>query len=155
MAGVTARWPRSRPEYRPARSGLDFAHRRPRNNESTPLVHGDMMYLTGPSNNAWAVDLLTGRKSGAIRTTRPQDWACAAAPVNRGFAMLGDRLFKVNIQSTLVALDAKTGKVLWETTVDDYKKGYHVDRRATHCQRHGRHRHRRRGVGNSRLHRRL
>jgi len=38
--------------------------------------------------------------------------------------MLGDRLFKVNIQSTLVALEAKSGKVVWETTIDDYKKGY-------------------------------
>ena len=34
----------------------------PGNNETTPLVVGDMMYLTGPSNNAWAIDLLTGRK---------------------------------------------------------------------------------------------
>ena len=34
----------------------------PGNNETTPLVNGDMMYLTGPSNNAWAVDLLTGKK---------------------------------------------------------------------------------------------
>ena len=38
--------------------------------------------------------------------------------------MLGDRLFKVNVQSTLVALEAKSGKVLWNTVIDDYKKGY-------------------------------
>src|ERR1700733_1808172 len=34
----------------------------PGNNETTPLVVGDMMYITGPSNNAWAVDLLTAKK---------------------------------------------------------------------------------------------
>ena len=48
---------------------------------------------------------------------------CCGQP-NRGFAALGDRLFKVNYEGTLVALDAKTGDALWETTLADYKKGY-------------------------------
>ena len=54
----------------------------------------------------------------------PTGLGLCCGPVNRGFAMLGDRLFKMNVQATLVALDVKTGTVLWETTVDDYKKGY-------------------------------
>jgi alcohol dehydrogenase (cytochrome c) len=94
------------------------------NNETTPLVVGDMMYITGPSNNAWAVDLNTGRKVWSYSAYVPSGLGLCCGPVNRGFAILGDRLFKVNIQSTLVALEAKSGKVLWETTVDDYKKGY-------------------------------
>lgn len=96
----------------------------PGNNETTPLVVGDMMYLTGPSNNAWAVDLLTGRKVWSYSEYVPSGLGLCCGTVNRGFAMLGDKLFKVNIQSTLVALNAKTGKVIWETTIDDYKKGY-------------------------------
>src|SRR5207247_1216872 len=44
--------------------------------------------------------------------------------VNRGFAVHGDKLFRVTIEGTLVALDAKSGTVLWETTLADYKKGY-------------------------------
>ena len=82
------------------------------------------MYITGPSNNAWAVDLNTGRKVWSYSAYVPSGLGLCCGPVNRGFAILGDRLFKVNIQSTLVALEAKSGKVLWETTVDDYKKGY-------------------------------
>src|SRR5204863_2968136 len=31
-------------------------------NETTPIVNGDMMFITGPSNNAWAIDLNTGKK---------------------------------------------------------------------------------------------
>jgi alcohol dehydrogenase (cytochrome c) len=96
----------------------------PGNNETTPLVSGDMMYITGPSNNAWAVDLLTGRKVWSYSDYVPSGLGLCCGTVNRGFAMLGDKLFKVNIQSTLVALEAKTGKVLWETMIDDYKKGY-------------------------------
>ncbi|HWB83449.1 MAG TPA: PQQ-dependent dehydrogenase, methanol/ethanol family [Bryobacteraceae bacterium] len=93
-------------------------------NETTPIVLDDMMYLTGPSNAAWAVDLLTGRKVWSYSKDAPLGLGLCCGQVNRGFAILGDRLFKVNIQSTLVALDRKSGKVLWETTVDDYKKGY-------------------------------
>jgi alcohol dehydrogenase (cytochrome c) len=44
--------------------------------------------------------------------------------VNRGFAILGNRLFKVNIEDTLVALDIATGKPLWEKVLGDYRKGY-------------------------------
>ncbi len=96
----------------------------PGNNETTPLIYGDMMYLTGPSNNAWAVDLVTGKKVWSYSDYVPSGLGLCCGTVNRGFAMLGDRLFKVNIQSTLVSLEAKSGKVLWETTIDDYKKGY-------------------------------
>jgi alcohol dehydrogenase (cytochrome c) len=94
------------------------------NNETTPLVLGDMMYVTGPSNNAWAIDLLTGKKVWSYSEYVPSGLGLCCGPVNRGFATLGDRLFKVNLQSTLVAIEAKSGKVMWETTIDDYKKGY-------------------------------
>jgi alcohol dehydrogenase (cytochrome c) len=96
----------------------------PGRNETTPLIVGEMMYLTGPSNNAWAVDLLSGRKVWSYSSYVPPGLGLCCGTMNRGFAMLGDRLFKVNIQSTLVALEAKSGKVLWETTIDDYRKGY-------------------------------
>ena len=43
---------------------------------------------------------------------------------NRGFAALGDRLFKLNIEATLVALDARSGAVLWERQMADHRKGY-------------------------------
>jgi alcohol dehydrogenase (cytochrome c) len=96
----------------------------PGNNEASPIVLGDMMYLTGPANSAWAVDLLTGRKVWSYSKTAPPGLGLCCGPVNRGFAILGDRLFKVNVQATLVALEAKSGKVIWETMLDDYKRGY-------------------------------
>ena len=96
----------------------------PGRNETTPLVVDGMMYLTGPANNAWAVDLLTGRKVWSYSDYVPSGLGLCCGTVNRGFAILGDKLFKVNIQSTLVALDRKSGKILWQTTIDDYKKGY-------------------------------
>ena len=45
-------------------------------------------------------------------------------PNNRGVAIEGGRLFMGTIDAKLVALDAKTGKLLWETQIADPEKGY-------------------------------
>jgi alcohol dehydrogenase (cytochrome c) len=92
--------------------------------ETTPLVFDGLMFVTGTSNHAFALDARTGKPIWHYTKTPPKGLNLCCGEVNRGFAALGDKLFKVNIEDTLVALDAKTGKVLWETRIDDYKKGY-------------------------------
>ena len=92
--------------------------------QTTPLVNDGLMYITGPSNHAWALDLLTGRPTWHYSATVPKEARGCCGQPNRGFAALGDRLFKVNYEGTLVALDAKTGDALWGTFLADYKKGY-------------------------------
>ena len=44
--------------------------------------------------------------------------------VNRGLAILGDRLFMATVDAKLLALDAKSGRLLWKTEIADYKGGY-------------------------------
>ena len=44
--------------------------------------------------------------------------------VNRGFAVYDDKLYMTTLDAHLVALDLKTGNVMGEVTIDDYKKGY-------------------------------
>ena len=92
--------------------------------QTTPLVRDGVMYVTGPSNHAWALDLKTGRELWHYSEPVPDDWTGCCGKPNRGFAMLGERLFKVNAQATLVALDATTGDVIWEVEAADYRKGY-------------------------------
>jgi alcohol dehydrogenase (cytochrome c) len=96
----------------------------PGKTETTPLVFGGMMYVTGPSNTAWALDALTGRPIWSYRSSPPAKLDLCCGPVNRGFAAHGNKLFKVNLEGTLLAMDAKSGAVLWETKMEDYKKGY-------------------------------
>jgi alcohol dehydrogenase (cytochrome c) len=93
-------------------------------NETTPLVRDGLMYITAPSNHAFALDLATGRPIWRYAKATPSGVNLCCGPVNRGFAILADRLFKVNLEASLVALDAKTGQTLWETTMDDFRKGY-------------------------------
>jgi alcohol dehydrogenase (cytochrome c) len=92
--------------------------------QTTPLVFDRQMFVTAPSNHAFALDLLTGRSLWHYHKSVPRGLNLCCGQVNRGFATMGDRLFKVNIEATLVALDRKTGGVIWETKIDDFKKGY-------------------------------
>jgi alcohol dehydrogenase (cytochrome c) len=47
-------------------------------------------------------------------------------PTNRGVALWGDKVLVATVDCFLLALDAKTGEVLWEEPVDDYQNGYYM-----------------------------
>src|SRR4030081_1084156 len=70
----------------------------PGKNETTPLVFDRMMFMTGPNNNAWALDALTGRLIWSYKSPVPAGIDLCCGPVNRGFAMKGNKLFKVNLE---------------------------------------------------------
>jgi PQQ-dependent dehydrogenase (methanol/ethanol family) len=92
--------------------------------ETAPIVVDGVMYLTTSYNHVYAVDAATGKgfwhykhKMGPVTT-----FCCG--PNNRGVAISGGRLFMGTLDAKLVALDAKSGKVLWETQIADPEKGY-------------------------------
>src|SRR5438876_5210171 len=92
--------------------------------ETTPLFHEGVLYVTGPNNHAWALDARTGRPFWRYRRELPTDLRVCCGPVNRGFAALGNRLFMTTLDAHLVSLDARTGAVVFDVPLDDYKKGY-------------------------------
>jgi alcohol dehydrogenase (cytochrome c) len=95
--------------------------------EGTPVILDGVMYMTGNNNTAWAVDMRTGRQLWRHRRQLPSGLTYGAGNAsNRGFAILGDRLFMGTLDSHLVALDRHSGKVLWDVVVDDFKIGYAV-----------------------------
>jgi alcohol dehydrogenase (cytochrome c) len=91
--------------------------------ETTPLVVDGIIYVTGNGNQAWAIDARTGRRIWSYVRTLPANFAAAVCcgPVNRGFAVLGDRLFMGTLDGSLVALDRHLGTVVWEAKVGDLK----------------------------------
>ena len=93
--------------------------------ETTPLVVDGVLYVTGSNNFAWALDARTGRPFWQYRRDLPEDLTYgASAPVNRGFGILGDRLFMVTLDAHFLALDRLTGSVLWDVELADYRQGY-------------------------------
>ncbi|MEZ5355052.1 MAG: PQQ-binding-like beta-propeller repeat protein [Bryobacteraceae bacterium] len=95
-------------------------------NETTPLVVDGLMFVTGPLNNAAALDARTGKPVWKYTRRLPDVASHCTVMTNRGFAILGDRLYMATLDMKLVALDAKTGNVIWESEVDDYKKGFSI-----------------------------
>src|ERR1700728_2879244 len=55
----------------------------PGKNETTPLVFGGMMYVTGPSNNAWALDAASGRPIWSYKKAPPANVNLCCGQVNR------------------------------------------------------------------------
>ncbi len=92
--------------------------------ETVPVVTGGRMFITGPSNHAWALDLLTGRSLWHYASAPPPGVNVCCGEMNRGFGISGNRLFKVNIEGDLVALDLTTGAMLWKKTLADFREGY-------------------------------
>jgi len=94
--------------------------------ETTPLVRDNVLYVTGPLNVAWAIDARTGREIWRYKRELPPTGGLTACCglVNRGFGVLGDRLFMTTLDAHLLALDMKTGAVVWDATLEDFSKGY-------------------------------
>jgi len=93
--------------------------------ETTPLVIDGVIYLTGANGNAWAIDARTGRQFWRFRHPNAPDLTAGATyPVNRGFAALGTQLFMVTLDAHVISLDMKTGAVVWDSVLEDYRNGY-------------------------------
>jgi alcohol dehydrogenase (cytochrome c) len=92
--------------------------------ETTPLVVDGVMYVTGQENLAYALDARTGRTIWRYRHPLPEKVLPCCGKVNRGFAALGDKVFLATLDAHVVALDAKTGNVVWDVAAADYSKGY-------------------------------
>ncbi len=94
--------------------------------EATPLVVDGIMYVSEPPSNVTALDTRTGRPLWKYRRTLPDDVRVCCGQVNRGVAILGDLVYVGTIDAHLVALSAKTGAVMWDATVADYKTGHSI-----------------------------
>jgi alcohol dehydrogenase (cytochrome c) len=94
------------------------------NFETTSLLRDNVLYVTGPQNVAWAIDARTGRQIWRYRRELPPGLTACCGLVNRGFAMLDDKLYMVTLDAHLLALDRRTGAIVWDSTLLDYLKGY-------------------------------
>jgi alcohol dehydrogenase (cytochrome c) len=92
--------------------------------ENSPLVVDGIAYVTGNNNQAWALDARTGRPIWMYRRALPQNFSASVCcgPVNRGFALKDERLYMGTLDAHLLALDRKTGAVIWDVAVGDLKK---------------------------------
>jgi putative heme-binding domain-containing protein len=92
--------------------------------EGTPVVVDGVMYVTSV-NECFALEAQTGREIWHYsRPRRPGLAGDAASGLNRGVAVLGDRVFMVSDNAHLFALHRLTGQLLWDTEMADAGQNY-------------------------------
>ncbi len=85
------------------------------------------MYITEPPNVVTALDARTGRPLWTWQHPLPRDLKTIGfGRVNRGLAILGDTLFVGTLDAHLIALDAHSGAVRWDSTVADSRSGHSI-----------------------------
>ena len=92
--------------------------------ETTPLVVDGILYATAQDDRAFALDARSGRPIWMYQRQLPQDIRPCCGRVNRGLAILGDKVFLGTLDAHVIALDAKTGAVVWDVAAADYRTGY-------------------------------
>jgi PQQ-dependent dehydrogenase (methanol/ethanol family) len=92
--------------------------------EVTPVVVDGVMYVTAV-NEAYALDARSGREIWHYSRPRSQGLVGdAAGGINRGVAVLGDRVFLVTDNAHLLALNRLSGELLWDVEMADSKQNY-------------------------------
>jgi alcohol dehydrogenase (cytochrome c) len=84
------------------------------------------MYMTQRFNDVVALDAKTGRAFWIYRHNTPMDQRACCGANNRGVAILGNTVYMGTLDAKLLAIDAKSGKLLWSTEVAPYKSGYSI-----------------------------
>ncbi len=92
--------------------------------EVAPIVVNGVMYVTTAFNHVYALDAATGEEIWHYKHKMGPITTYCCGPNNRGVAVAGNRVFMGTLDAKLVALDAKTGKLLWETQIADPELGY-------------------------------
>lgn len=92
----------------------------------TPTVNNGIMIVAVSQQFVDAVDAKTGERLWRYEIKLPADiaqYACCGL-VTKGVAVYEDKVYVAALDARLIALDAKTGKMVWEKKVEDYKSGY-------------------------------
>ncbi|WP_238550600.1 PQQ-dependent dehydrogenase, methanol/ethanol family [Blastomonas sp. AAP53] len=99
-----------------------------RGQEATPIMVGGILYTTSAWSKVQAFEAATGKLLWQYDPKVPGAAAVKGCcdVVNRGVAIENGTLFSASFDGRLFALDAKTGKLLWETMTVDPERNYTI-----------------------------
>lgn len=92
--------------------------------ETAPIVVNGTMFVTTAFNHAYALDARTGQQIWHYKHNMGPITTYCCGPNNRGVAIYRDMVYMGTLDAKLVALDAKTGKLVWEKQIADAELGY-------------------------------
>jgi len=92
--------------------------------ETTPIVVNGVMYVTTSFDHVYALNAKTGEEYWHYKHAMGPVTTYCCGPNNRGVAVYDDKVYLATLDSQLVALDAKTGSIVWQTQIADPTLGY-------------------------------
>jgi len=96
--------------------------------EIVPIIHDGIMFLGTNMNTVEALDAVTGDRLWVYKHQRPTFEGAyhenQARRQKNTVALWDDKVILTTADSKLIALEALTGKVVWETQVNEWEKGY-------------------------------
>ena len=92
--------------------------------EVAPVVVNGVMYITTSYNHVYAIDAVTGEQYWHYKHKMGPVTTYCCGPNNRGVAVFGDMVYMGTLDAKLVALEAKTGNLVWEKEIADPELGY-------------------------------
>ena len=92
--------------------------------ETTPIVVNGVMYVTTSFNHVYALNAQTGEQLWHYKHKMGPITTYCCGPNNRGVAVYDDKVYLGTLDAKLVALDAKTGNMVWQTDIADPELGY-------------------------------
>lgn len=90
-------------------------------NEPSPLVHNGIVYLTNLLNVVQALDAKSGE---LIWENHLGPNALIGLSAMRNMAIYQDKVYVATTDARLAALDARTGRTVWDVAIADRAKGY-------------------------------
>ncbi len=93
--------------------------------EAAPLVYRGVMYLPNPSDLIQAINAATGDLIWEYKRQWSEDVAKIlpiAPSINRNIAIYGNNIIDTSADDQVYALDARSGKLAWETRILDMKE---------------------------------
>jgi quinohemoprotein ethanol dehydrogenase len=96
--------------------------------EATPLVSGGVIYTTGEWSIAYALDARDGKILWTFdpKVDRGRARRVCCDVVNRGVALFDGKVYLGTIDGRLIAIDAKSGKPVWDVVIADQAKAYAI-----------------------------
>ncbi len=92
--------------------------------ETTPIVVNGVMYVTTSFDHVYALDARPGEELWHYKHKLGPITTYCCGPNNRGVAVYGDMVYLATLDSKLLALEAKTGKLFWSADIADPELGY-------------------------------